>query len=113
MNENEDLIPKTRRDILMCRDAAVRAIEHSERYGRKCAYPESCAAALFPLPKKSVPRTIVVGSLEYRFVDGGFQFRWLSSVDTVPWMSSATYTPEQVKALNDLIASPTVEVDDD
>ncbi len=111
------------RDLIL---AKRRAFRQGALHNDKCksvdeasahnAAIEREAAECYPLPKKVVPRVVTATEQEgtrcsFRIVDGRFQYRkeyW----DVTRWDSlNAIISMDEAKAIADLLASPTVEVD--
>ena len=111
--EKEDLTPKTRREILMCRRAATQgadvAFQHSSLgVWDRPSWPGTLEIArkLDPLPKKTVMREVTTShGLRYRVRNGILEYLCADG-----WARSAN---SDFRIISDLYANPTVEVDDD
>ena len=92
-------------------------------WGKPCLIAndiERLAREAFPLPKVTRPRVVRVGELEYRISEGVIEFRkpcdklWCDHAewrDCMKWLPSSR-TQDEVKALTDLLARPTEEVEE-
>ena len=109
-----DVKPETRREILIARAAFVRGMEffHATSYAsiETEERARGLAAQAYPLPKKRVPREIVVRGAKYRIAHGRlewFQGAW----EMVGFQGGASL--EWLQSLRPIIDSPEIEVEDD
>lgn len=126
----DDLTPKTKREVLIAREAfvkaCIRAIEHfgwGYREPRYATWPgaRKLAESIYPLPTVTRPRTITVAKHEvegteynaatFRALNGRIEYR---SEFSGKWIvSNKDATAQRVAAWADLLKDPTETVEDD
>lgn len=126
----DDLTPKTRREVLMCREAFVKGVTETwERFNLKHSmsagpWPgyDVLAERAYPITTVTRPRTITVpehmngtahmASGTYRVLRGVIEQRHWRHGNS--WSATEhAPTPERVAAWADLLANPTETVEDD
>lgn len=94
----------TKAEALAARKGYVKgALAYAAAYVEE-AWIERSAKQAFPIPEETVPRTIVVGDFEYKFVDGTLYTRVVGDDDESWWVSDFN---SLINRLVDLFNNPT------